>query len=332
MQLNCQAGQCDYVFGPGWGYSQDIGVIISRIHAEQSQEPTPYGPTILAKGHTKLEFANPTNSDMFIELVKCKLNYTRSSFNASDIANWFSAAWSFSLASRQSGFEYFPTTHIKQNWAFFDPRYAAVRRCGTRRFKVSATSVRTIIDKCRAVFSYIDYFTSGGVGGVCYANKSVFYIIRVRFATGIVQGVSSYSGANPPVGGVYPIISAVGGDWAIKTTSYYSYRWVPGNTSSNQFGSWLAQYADTTYPGTETVSPTTMGWAPDRKNRILRPIYTRDTAVGPPNDYTFWGPFQRVTGAGSGAVEVPTNTTLWTNINPVADAAGDAFKPGVSTT
>jgi len=327
------AGACGYMAVAGWGYYGDIRALWDQAVADGSGAH----PTLLVKGHTKLELANPTAGDAFFEIRRITPVADTGPFGSdwfapANFLSIFADSWNYSFASRQSGFEFFPTTQMGQNWAFWQPKHSAVKLVGRpQRVKVPPGSVRTLRYKHRARFGWLDFEEQGLDPSAAWRGKTDAFLIRVRFATGIVIG--STTSTDPPLGG-YPVIGPVGGDFAVKSTNYYSFRWVPGNTAPNQSGSWLPQYASSVWPGTVSVSGTAEGFAPDLANRRAVFQYTRGLATGNPGwDSRTWGPWAQYSGAGGAGSEFPINRVIDVNINPLGGGGftPSAFKPGVDT-
>jgi len=294
------------------------------------------GATTFIRGHSKLEIANPTAADMFCEIIEFCFNETGAA-DATSVTNSFAGAWAYSYASRASGFEDFPTTSLKQNWAFWLPKWYGVIVKRTRNIRVKPSAVRRIIFPHSTTFSFFDtarvQASSGFRYGQVTAHKSTFYAVRVRFATGIVSGSTDYSGEDPPPpsGGVLPLIAPVGGDVAFKVTNYYSFRVLPGQDAVSQSGTWLAELGDTFYPGDESISPLTSGWAPDPHMRrvVLTGANAADSAA---HDFTGWGPFYH--GPTGSQYEYSPNQTIAVGLNGnvVKDVSGDSWPTYVSVT
>lgn len=339
-QFNIPAGQCNYAAGLGWcAYSDLIGNggmsgifqtintgLVAGATAVTYKANSPVSiPSVAVRGRSCITLASASSAKTYWEIVECCLRQTSYNWLPAAIISSFTNAWSQSWQTRQSGFEQFPSTQIKQNWAFFDPRYAGVKVLRYKRVTVPANGIRVVTFKHSkpTVINWLDWNELSNACDVL-GYKSTFYVMRMRSETGIVCGVSSYAGANPPVGGIYPIISPVGADVGIRVNNYYSFRWFPGPSMPTQYGSWLSLLNTATYPGTESITATTAGWVRDPNNKISRYIATSNTASNVPPDYTVWGPYKQIGG-------MVVNTAVPTNINPILDCAGDRAVPHVNT-
>lgn len=309
----------------GWFSPNDYSAMLTAaaLYSEGYQYGT-YGPTLQLRGHSKLEIANPTAADLFAEIIEFTVNesypYTLTNFGTA-----FSAAWSYSLSHRESGFEFFPTTSLRQNWVFWTQKYSGIVSRKTRRIRIKPSQVRRVVFHQRPiVVGYADGRLMRGNSNLAF--KSTFYAIRTRFATGIVCGSTDWPGPDPPApsGGILPLISPVGGDVATKVTNYYSYTWVPGNNSTYQTGSWLANVAGT-YPGDEHISNTASGWAPDPSQRRMALTGTANVAAsGVVNNFTDWGPYYHGPPGFTYAYNPATSRAVGLAGNVPWDCAGDA--------
>jgi len=258
---------------------------------------------------------------MFVQLIP--FVYTESGIaSIAQLGAAWGNAWGYSYQTRHSGFENYPGTQPGQNWAFWDERYFGVKRIrGAKRIKVLPGAVATVLLKRpTCAFTNLDYDMANTAAGSGYPNynfarKSVQYLIRIVFETGLVRGTTNAS--SQPTGGTLPLISSVGGDWAVKITAYYSYRWIAGAHAPQQAGSWLAQYGATTYPGTESINNVALGYVRDPSTNSLKQVWSDQVATGSTN-FTTWGPGLVYNTAGGGAVSVNVGNvnqlnpfTLW---------------------
>lgn len=320
VSTGCAPGVCQYVFSHGWLNSADLNKLYTQAAGQSS---APDIPRLLIKGHTKWEFANTTAVNMYVEACCYRSNET-GSWPPATQQSAFSNSWSFSYDFRNTGFESFPSTSMRQNWAFFQPRLYGVIAPKFFRFKVRPGGIKTLIHRNRASSGWLDYQEINGTSSFVLARRSTSYIFRVRFATGVVSGSTNTTAApGPPVNGVWPVIAAVGGDFALKCTNYYSFRWVAGNPGPTQIGSWLAQYPAGTYPGTEAIASTTRGYAPEPKRQRLTESLTRSGYNANPISLLRWGPWLDSDGG------APINQMYPVHLNPAIDVSGDEWVPNV---
>lgn len=336
MQATVGAGTSITIFCKGWLPWYDYSGILSDIIANAGGGGSLVGfngPTLQLRGHSKLEIANPTAADLFAEIVEFSVNESYP-FSLSAISSAYSAAWGYSFGSRQSGFEFFPTTSVKQNWVFWTQKYSGVVKRRSRSVRIKPSQVRRLLFSSSAVVGYADGKLAISQSAST-AFRSTFFCIRLRFATGIVCGSTTWPGPNPPApaGGVLPLIAPVGGDIAIKVTRYYKYRWVPGAVVSTQKGSWLAQSAlINNYPATEQIAQTASGWAPDPSQRRMALTGTANVAAaGTVNDFTDWGPFFHGPPGFTYPYNPSTSRAVGLAGNVPSDCAGDAWNTTVHT-
>lgn len=324
-QTNIDAGLSNYFAAVGWLVGEDLNTLSQAISANPHETTaggnviplsTAVNPEIRIKGSSYLEFQSGSSAKLFVELYECRQNAT-TGLSATTIATKFATSWAYSFNTRASGYEFFPTTKLGENWAFFDKRLNGFIKSRVKRFVIPANGYKRIIFRHKETsYNWLDWAILNGSATALTAFKSTFYVFRVCSEQGIVCGVSSYSGANPPVGGIYPVIAPVGADLIYKITNKYQYRINPSKPMPFQTGSWLAQYGNSVYPGTETVSVTAPGWIGMPSHKGFRFTETKNNAADTPPNFTTFGP-AAVTNATAFNMGVPI-------INPIYDCAGDA--------
>lgn len=313
-KFNVEAGTASTITGSSWLLGSTITDILTRITADAPASPG--SPTLVFSGRNIFEWLNGSGADLFIECAICSFNFTVPRAATLISAN-YTGAWDYSYASRETGFEEFPTTHLRSNWAFFKPKYFGVRMLKYYKFKVPAAKRRTLTVKHKpTTLSWLDYKQVEDNGPNTYIGfKSQFIVFRAKFEQNIICGATTNTDPAPPVGGNWPISGPVGGDLMFKNTQFYRYNWVPGNTAPHQKGSWLSQYGPSA-GGTETVPSGGLlyGWVRDGVNKHFR--YVKTAGLSSSSDYRTWGP------QAADSFEQPFNVYSAVSATPVKDCTG----------
>lgn len=320
-KFNVEAGTTNTILGELWCTGYEISQILSRIIVDNSYNPGK--PTLVLSGSNILQFYNASSANCYVEFAICTFVKDVTA-TTSDLAGYFTNLWDYSYSTHDTNFPYFPTTHLFQNWAFFNPQILGIKCVRRMRFKIPAASLKQIRTKHRPVaFKWLDYKEIAALGpssdNLYFRFKSFFYVARFKFETGLVCGTTTQTPA--PTSGIWQTIANVGGDIAVKNLQFMRYNWVAGNVAPHQYGNWLSRFSPGSGGNENIPGGTNMGWVRDGRNKNFRYVYTNDQASS--NNFVTWGP------NAVNSIGVPFNNTNAVDINPVQDCAGDTVKQQV---
>lgn len=251
-------------------------------------------PTLYVNGQTVIDIYAASNTGVRFELCMFTRR-TAAAKSTSGAGTDFTNTWSQSYDAVPTGYSTFPTTSALENRTYWSTFYnkLAGRRTGVAR---PGRPVRLTFKFKTRRLTYTEYAAGSAFTNYIYPNKSYQYLLKVDGELGQICGVKSAVNQ--------PILGEVNGNFMIKTTTFYRYKWVAGSANQKPtiYGSNLG--------ANESVNEDALCWTTVPSLKAPRYAAGQDTSAGLPN---------------FGALDLDSRHEA--NLNWVRDCTGDRYEP-----